>query len=549
MMVVISILVTIASMATTYVEFGGDINGILKNYMQDMAHSGGELAQVLYTEYEGNIPAGEWEGYFSSMSIERLPSSYAYVVDLNSKEMVFHPTAEKIGQPVSNKVISELCDKVSGGQKYDKEAYVEYEFNNEIKIAAYSVSADDNYVVVISADKIDITSSIKSVMLKTLLITIACMLGSLVIMVIICTRIMKDLHEVTGLVQKLSNLELTDDVEQTTRLCCKQSEIGDIAKAVRDLRECLRYMISNLKDNSEKLADYSTELTAHSESVSTSINNIDGACNDIAEGATSQAHSTEEATDAAFRMGNLIDSSIDAVDNLKSVSWDVKNATDIAGDKLEELRESNQRVTDATEQIKTSILETSDSAENIRQAADVITDIASKTNLLALNASIEAARAGEAGRGFAVVASEISQLAEQSNQAAVRIRGIINELIENSNRSVGDIQAAREITEEQTARLIDAIGQFNKAMDGLDRSLEEIEKVKASTVELDSSKEQVLDIIRALSAISEQNAASTEETAASVSQAKSIVDDVTERALDVSSVARILEEDANKWIF
>ena len=137
------------------------------------------------------------------------------------------------------------------------------------------------------------------------------------------------------------------------------------------------------------------------------------------------------------------------MNNLKSVSLGVKDVTDSAGDKLAEVRESNKKVTEVTEQIKTSILETSESADDIRQAADVITDIASQTNLLSLNASIEAARAGEAGRGFAVVASEISQLAEQSNQAAVEIRGIINELIDNSNRSVEDIQSAKDITEDR----------------------------------------------------------------------------------------------------
>ena len=139
-------------------------------------------------------------------------------------------------------------------------------------------------------------------------------------------------------------------------------------------------------------------------------------------------------------MGTLLDSSVRAVESLTAVSNEVKNAAYSAGDKLSEVSEANRKVTEATEQIKTSILETSESAEDIRQAADVISDIASQTNLLSLNASIEAARAGEAGRGFAVVASEISQLAEQSNQAAVEIQGIINQLIDNSDKAVGDTQ-------------------------------------------------------------------------------------------------------------
>lgn len=540
--------VAAASMITTYIEFGGNLNKTLENYMNDVASSGGEIVEILFDEYKDDIPVEEWARYFEDIHIANLPSSYAYVVDLNTTTMLYHPTPEKIGEPVSNEVILGLCDDVSKGKKFDKQAYVEYEFKGETKMAAYSVVAEDNYVLVISADKKDISSCVNSIMLKTFLITLVCLAVALVLIILIIRKVMNALEDVTGMVQKLANFELVDNPVQTNRLCGKQSEIGDIARAVRDLRETLRATMVNLKNNSEKLADYSSDLANHSINVSDSMNSIDGACNEIAEGATSQAHSTEEATGAAYRMGTLIDSSIRAVESLTVVSNEVKNAAYSAGDKLSEVSEANRKVTEATEQIKTSILETSESAEDIRQAADVISDIASQTNLLSLNASIEAARAGEAGRGFAVVASEISQLAEQSNQAAVEIQGIINQLIDNSNKSVEDIQDAKNITEEQTKRLVDAIGEFNKAKSGVDRSLAEIEHVKQSAVELDVSKNQVIDIIQALSAISEQNAASTEETAASVTQAKSVVDDVAERAANVSDVASVLEEDANKWI-
>ena len=547
MLVVTSLFITAASMITTYIEFGGNINQILENYMVDMAVSGGEIVQTLDVEFSGDIPTEKFQQYFGSMKIEKLPSSYAYIVDLNTKEMLFHPTADKIGQPVSNSVIQGLCDNVATGKAFEHNDYVEYDFNGSIKMAAYSVVANDRLVLVISADKSDITSSVNTVMGKTFIITLVIMLIAVVAVIVINSKVMKDLDEVTGVVEQLGRFELVDDREKTERLCSRNSEIGDIARAVRDLRNSLVDTISTLKGNSEKLANYSVELTDNSEFVSDSINNIDSACNEIAQGATSQAESTERATNVASVMGNLIDLSIIAVDNLKDVSSEVKTATYSAGDKLSEVSISNKKVTDATEQIKVSIMETSDSAESIRQAANIITDIASQTNLLSLNASIEAARAGEAGKGFAVVASEISKLAVQSNEAAVEIQGIIDQLIENSNRSVADIQSAKNITEEQTERLMAAINEFNKAKDGLDRSIVEIDKVKKSTVELNSSKNEVLDVIQSLAAISEENAASTQETAASVTQAKSMVDNVADRATNVREVAKFLADDAEKW--
>ena len=110
-----------------------------------------------------------------------------------------------------------------------------------------------------------------------------------------------------------------------------------------------------------------------------------------------------------------------------------------------------------------------------------------------------------------------------------------------------DIQSAKDITEEQTKRLIDAIGEFNDAKRGLERSLGEIDNVRNAATELDTSKNLVLDVVQSLSAISEQNAASTEETAASVTQAKTVVENVAANATNVSAVAQSLDEDANKW--
>ena len=547
MMLTISVVVTAANALTSYLEYGKSYNETLEHYLKWLTTRSRDIVETLYEKYSDNIPDDEWKKYFSDIKVEELPSSSVYVVDVKTTNMLYHKTAEKIGQPVSNEVILGLCNDINAGKNFEKDAYVEYKFNGEKKIAAYSVAVSDKYVIVISADKKDITSCVNIIIVKSVAFSLISMFIILGAAVFISTKVMKQLDEVTEVVQQLGRLELNGNDEKVEELCNRKSEIGDIAKAVRDLRDTLRRTVTNLKDNSTKLASYSKELTNHSANVSESMGNIDGACTDIAEGATSQADSTEEAIVATSKMGTLIDSSIAAVDELKVVSNEMKEATDIASDKLSEVGESNKKVIDVTQKIKVSISETSESAESIHQAANVITDIASQTTLLALNASIEAARAGEAGRGFSVVASEISQLAEQSNQAAVEIQEIINNLIDNSNQSVEDIQDAKSIIEEQTEHLKDVIDRFEVAKDGIERSLKEIENVKDSTFELDSSKNRMIDIIQGLSAISQQNAASTEETSAAVTQTKNVIEGVSERAAEVSNVASILEEDANKW--
>lgn len=546
--IAVAIIMTIAAIIVSDIEFGGDIQTIFKCYMEDMANSGGEVTQTLYKEFDGEVPAEKWEEYFGHMTIEELPSSYAYVVDANTGNFLFHPTKDKIGTEVTNDIIKELVKNIETKSSFTPKDYVEYEYKGEMKMAAYSVVADDNYICVMTADKKDITNSINAVLMKFVGIASAIAVVLSIIVFVVLSKLINPLGEVTKVVEQLSSFNLTDDEAQTNRLCSIQNEVGQIATAVRDLRTALRTTVSGLVDNSTKLEQFSNELAEESESVTEYVTSIDTACNEIAEGATGQAHSTENATNKAMNMGELIDSSISAVDELKRVSEEVKEATYSAGNKLTDVKASNQKVTEVTEKIGVSIAETSKSAEKIREAAEVITNIASQTNLLSLNASIEAARAGDAGRGFAVVASEISQLSDQSNQAAVEIRNIISELISNSDQSVADIQEAKGITEEQTEKLEDAMSEFGRAKNGLDKSLTEIEKVKDSTKELDSSKNEVIDIIQSLAAISEENAASTEETAASVTQAKSVIEQVANKAVDIKTASLELADSAEKWV-
>lgn len=94
------------------------------------------------------------------------------------------------------------------------------------------------------------------------------------------------------------------------------------------------------------------------------------------------------------------------------------------------------RTTKAIDISGNQIKATNDSVQEIGEATKIITAIAEQTSLLALNASIEAARAGEAGKGFAVVADEIGKLADQSNTSAEQIRQTIDNLLEESEKSV-----------------------------------------------------------------------------------------------------------------
>ncbi|MCH5254782.1 MAG: methyl-accepting chemotaxis protein, partial [Lachnospiraceae bacterium] len=185
---------------------------------------------------------------------------------------------------------------------------------------------------------------------------------------------------------------------------------------------------------------------------------------------------------------------------------------------------------------------TNESAQKIKEATALITDIASETNLLSLNASIEAARAGEQGRGFAVVAAQIQKLAEQSNESAKQIESIILSLIADSDRAVSTMNEVKEIMEQQSENVANTNTQVTNLLQDVEESLAGIEEVVTQTNKINEVRSSVVDTVQSLSAIAQENAASSQETSASVTEINSIVNEIAVNATDLKDISRELGE-------
>ena len=182
------------------------------------------------------------------------------------------------------------------------------------------------------------------------------------------------------------------------------------------------------------------------------------------------------------------------------------------------------------------------SATKIREVTGLITDIAEETNLLSLNASIEAARAGEAGRGFAVVASQIQKLAEQSDVSAKQIENIIDQLVADSEKAVATMEQVQRIIDEQS-RDVDRTGEvFRSVSDGIQKSIDGINLIGQKVQNMDQARIAVVDTVSNLSAIAEENAASTQESSASVTSITGIADEMQISSEDMRKIAEDLDQ-------
>lgn len=406
----------------------------------------------------------------------------------------------------------------------------------------------NNFKLVLMTDQDNILKESVSLVKKILIGSFMVIIIGAVVCFLAVGKMIDPLKKVTESVNRLSQFDLAEDDTRLVRMKDKMhNEIGQIADSVYRLKMELTKTVRELADASNTLSVSSEELVKEMDATTKNIDNIDIACNDISQGATEQASDTEKTTNGITHIGEMLDQSETMLGQLKTISDQVKGSTDFAGEKLLKVQDSNDKVITVTQTIRESIENTSNSADKIRNAAQVITDIAEQTNLLSLNASIEAARAGELGKGFAVVAGEIQTLSEASNKAAAEIQVVINELLANSDQNVNNISDALVITQEQTDELKEAIEEFRKVKDGMNASLEEIRNVDSYNTKIDNAKDEMLDTVSGLSAIAEENAASTEEVSATVSEAKASIVHIGEKAQEVSTTAEVLKENANRW--
>ncbi|MGN1085087.1 MAG: methyl-accepting chemotaxis protein [Lachnospiraceae bacterium] len=336
-------------------------------------------------------------------------------------------------------------------------------------------------------------------------------------------------HVVRAVAQTVDNLTEVAKGKLTVKVSeaniCRKDEVGDNARAVKQLVEQLREIVGSIDASTKEVSDFSELMHESMSKIGETVESVNLAVEEIAKGATSQATETMQANTQVAQIGDAIEVAVSEVDHL-SVSAKKMDEYSIDADKtLQELLIISKEADDAINEIKKQTNETNESAQHIQKATDMIADIASQTNLLSLNASIEAARAGEAGRGFAVVADEIRQLAEQSRASAEEIREIVETLITNSNTSVKTMNGVSESINTQNNKLDETLKVFSELSSEVTSVMKAIKEISRQTKTLADLREGVVNIVEGLAAIAEENAASAQETSASMYEVSTILEE------------------------
>ena len=522
------------------------IRTLVQNYMLSSAEDTGTIMDTMLG-IEGDAmltDADELSRILSGVKVEGMTSSYSYLVSSDGT-MLYHPTADKIGSPVENEVVTGLVADLKNG-KIAEPACVRYEFKGAVKYAAYYINPNGSFILVVSADEADAFHAVTQTRNTFAGILLAILVVFTVAGVALIRRLIRPLHTLTGVVERVARLDLTQD-EAEQLLAHRKDEIGLIAKAVNNLNDELREIVSVIQSQGTKLSQSNVQFAQGFSEIVETVSNVNVAVEEIATGSTSQAQETTTAGEHIQNIGSAIESN---TSNVNILETSIERMGDLAAESsrmLDELSKINTSTAQTIDIVTDQTDRTNQSAEKINEAVVAIQDIASQTNLLSLNASIEAARAGESGRGFAVVAEQIRKLAEDSAESAEQIEAIVRELISNSEDGVAKMHDLSENSQVQADRL-------DKTKTSFDELKHEIESVSTASREIfdqtnsiNDLKNGVSGVIEQLAAIAEENAASTQETSASMNTLTENIDRCKDETEILSTLSTELNEQTSKF--
>ena len=491
---------------------------VMSHYLVDLATSGDAAIKQSINTW-GNARAmrkNELAQRVASLKIQGVKTSKAYITN-GDGVILYHPDSSKIGTSVKDKKLLDIIEQGSkaGSNKQlvmPEPGFLEIKEGGKTLIEGYSIDNDGLFAVVMTAERDDILSGIHQVTRLCIIFASSVAVVFALIGFFLARHMFVPMLDMNDMIHSMRELDFTSD-DKEKKLLARKDEFGHMARSLGKLRRILGDTIGDIRDTSIRLAEASEAMYKNATNMNVTTDQVDHAVQEIALGAGNQANETQTANENVITIGDMISDANNAVVELQDTAHEMQTSGNTAQEILRELEEINRKTRDSVNQIAEQTMTTNASATQIRP-----------------------------GKGFAVVATEIQQLADQSSKSARKIEEIIDQLVKDSERAVATMDEVKEIIDRQSKNVEETSSVFGAVSNGIQESIDGIAAIHESMSKMASARTAVVDVVSNLSAIAEENAASTEESSASVSTITSIAEGMRQSSADLKQMANNLHD-------
>lgn len=324
-------------------------------------------------------------------------------------------------------------------------------------------------------------------------------------------------------------------------------ETGVLMKSVNKVTKDLNAILTRVQDTSHHVAASSEQLMASTEQTSEASEQISTAIQEIALGSEKQLTNLSFANESVAEISRGMDQASQLIQNMADYSATVNDNAQYGTETVTQaIAQMNQvhRTVDETAKV-IHVLE--EKSKEIDEVVEVITQIASQTNLLALNAAIEAARAGEHGKGFAVVADEVRKLADQSGKSADKVSELIGQVQAESYKAVQSMNLGTKVVKQGMEQVNQTGVVFHEIVTAIAEISSQSQEVAAIVQEVNANSHEMVSMMEQVSTISQQSSYSTQSVAASVEEQNASMEEVSTSAANLGHMAEDLRKLIDKF--
>ncbi len=325
------------------------------------------------------------------------------------------------------------------------------------------------------------------------------------------------------------------------------SEFAEVTHTVEDMTKDVRGLIGKMLIASEKLIVEIKIISERGGHISESSERVASHITEIASSMSTVMHETNNTQNSTHNLLNDINHVLRCADETISVSKEMRQAiqdnaehSKILASKLKESAVNTLHHSEEIQSLQSQM-------KAIDEMTHIITDISSRTNLLALNASIEAARAGDAGKGFAVVASEVRLLAEQSNLSTDNIVTITKTLTQKINFVSSELMKSATLSTENTRYADESIRVMDRVQHSVDQTLGSVTTIKTLCQEQSKQAELLFKLVEGINVSSSEISSSIQNSAALSEEQASTMMDMTHSLDQLYGVSQDLDNHMGEY--
>lgn len=467
--------------------------------------------------------------------IKTKKDDYGNTLISSSEEKKLYDTFSQKWDAYSGKIPDILTAKdanniIQSDIKYREAAVVWADAKNSIG-ALVKYNQDDANKAANAAKNTTTTTIIFAIIIFVIAVAIG-----LFVAIFLSNMIIKPIRAVVTNINEVANGNLTiSDVKATSK-----DEVGKLGRSLNEMTANLRNIIHQVSISSERVASSSEQLTASAKESSLASNQVIDSITDMLKGVDMQNKEVGAAVAVVEQISsniNQISASASSVSNAADkTAIAAKNGTVVIEDAINQIKNIEGIVDNSTKVVSNL----GEHSKEIVKIVDVISAIASQTNLLALNAAIEAARAGEHGKGFAVVADEVRKLAEQSQESAKQISNLINEIQNSTDKAVAVMSEGNYEVKKGT-EIIETAGQtFNEIVSFINQVNSQIYDISSTIGDLAASSKQVVNSIQEIEKVSRNTGSQTESVSAATEEQSASMEEIANSSHELSSLAEEL---------